>query len=143
MAKNRKSLTIIVGCGRLGSSLANKLSDDQQDVVVIDRHQDSFRRLSSTFAGLTFMGDGCDFDVLNSANIKSAGTVVALTDFDNNNILIGEVAKTMYNVEKVIVRINDKDKEFLCTQMGIETLCPYELSSDNLLELMAEEGARK
>lgn len=134
MANKKKELTIVAGCGTLGARVANEIYHSGANVIVIDRHKDAFERLDSSFGGLTVTGDSCDFAVLKRAEIESANTVIAVTDFENNNIFIGQAAKALFNVENVIVRIVDKDKEALCSEMGIRTICPAELSANTVID---------
>ncbi len=128
--KKKDDLTIIVGCGRLGSSIANQLSANDVNVVVVDDNQDSFRRLSTSYGGLTFLGDATDIDILKELNMASANQVIVVTENDNVNIFVGQMAKVMFNVPKVIVRVYDNDRQPIYAKMGIETICPAELSAE-------------
>ena len=134
MKNKKKNLTIVVGCGTLGARVANEIYDSGASVIVIDRAPESFRRLDSSFGGLTVVGDSCDFDVLKKAEIESANTVIAVTDFENNNIFIGQAAKALFNVENVIVRVIDVNKEEIYRDMGIRTICPARLSADAVID---------
>ena len=138
MSNRKENLTIVVGCGTLGARVANEIYHTGANVIVVDRTADSFRRLESSFGGLTIVGDGCDFEVLKRADIEKATTVIASTNFENNNIFVGQAAKALFKVENVIVRIFHKDKESLCTDMGISTICPAQLSADEVIELYQE-----
>ncbi len=134
MSNRKSNLTIVVGCGTLGARVANEIYDSGANVIVIDRNQDSFQRLESSFGGLTIVGDACDFEVLKRAEIASATTVIAVTDFENNNIFVGQAAKALFNVENVIVRVIDKNKEKIYKDMGISTICPAELSANAVID---------
>lgn len=134
MSKKKKDLTIVVGCGSLGARVANEIYDTGASVIVIDRTPEAFQRLDSSFGGLTVVGDSCDFAVLKKAEIEKATTVIAVTDFENNNIFIGQAAKVLFNVENVIVRIIDMNKEKIYRDMGIRTICPAQLSADAVID---------
>lgn len=134
MGKKKTNLTIIIGCGQLGSRIANEIYHDDANVIVIDRHSESFSRLDSSFGGLTVTGDACDFEILKKAEIEKATCVIAVTDFENNNIFIGQAAKKMFNVEKVIIRIINNDLRPIYETMGINTVCPAELSASAVMD---------
>lgn len=124
-----KEYTIIVGCGRLGSTLAGKLSSEKKDVLVIDVDKNSFRKLPRSYGGLTMLGSGTDLDKLLAANIQRASRVIAVTDEDNINICVAQIAKKMFSVEKVVARIYESEKSILLNDMDIDTICPCILSA--------------
>lgn len=134
----KKNLTIVVGCGTLGARVANEIYDGGNNVIVVDRHKESFSRLESSFGGLTVVGDACDLDVLKKAEIEKADTLIAVTNFENNNIFVGQAAKALFNVDNVIVRVIDKDKEAIYKDMGIQTICPAELSAKTVIDFYKE-----
>jgi len=140
MSKKKEGLTIVVGCGELGATVATHIYDHNGNVIVIDRHKDSFSLLASSFGGMTIMGDGCDFEILRRADIEHADTVIAVTDFDNNNIFIGQTAKAIFNVKNVIVRVKDKNVEAIYKDMGIKTICPAELATNAVINSCLEDN---
>ncbi len=140
MAKKRSNLTIIVGCGQLGSRIANEIYHGDANVIVIDRHQDAFSHLDSSFGGLTIVGDACDFEILRKAEIEKASCVIAVTDFENNNIFIGQAAKKLFNVEKVIIRVLNDDLRPIYEPMGIETVCPSQLTAKAVMDFYNAGG---
>ena len=123
-----KNYVIIVGCGRLGANLANTLSDNGGNVLIIDQDKDSFRKLSPSFGGLTLIGDATDMDVLREAEIEKATVVVAVTDDDNTNIMVAQMAKELFDIQHVISRLYDPDRECVYREFDIETICPAVLS---------------
>lgn len=125
---SEKAYTLIIGCGRLGSSLANELSDKDSDVLIIDRNKDSFRKLAPSYGGLTLMGDATDFNVLNEAQIKKVTRVIAVTDNDNTNIMLAQISKAHFNIARVIIRLYDPERTCIYNGMGIETISPLLLS---------------
>ncbi len=126
--KKPDAYTIIVGCGRLGANLANTLSDAGRNVLILDQNNDSFRRLSSSFGGLSVVGDGTDFQTLKEAEIDKACVVVAVTNNDNTNIMVAQIARDMFHVDHVIARLYDPERECVYREFGIDTICPAVLS---------------
>lgn len=145
-SKKPKQYTIIVGCGRLGANLASELSGEGNNVLIIDENKASFRRLAQNFGGLSVVADGCDLDVLREARIEQASAVIAVTNHDNVNIMVAQISRDMFGVERVIARLYDPACETVYRQLGISTICPSVLSAkeiDKLLEttLLKEESA--
>lgn len=125
-----KNKTIIIGCGRLGSSIANKSSETGRNVMVIDSDENSFSLLDDRFSGYTIKGDATDLTVLVSAFIESAKEVIITTGNDNDNLFIAHVARKVYDVPNIYVRLNDPDKQVLIQGMKIKAIYPFELSFD-------------
>jgi len=115
---------IIVGCGRVGAQLANALSAERHDVVVIDRNPQSFSRLSRTFSGRMLTGVGFDRDTLQKADIESADALAATTDKDNVNIVVAVTAKEYFKVPHVVARIYDYQAAEIYQREGIPTVTP-------------------
>ncbi len=114
---------IIVGCGRVGSTLARLMYRDGHNVTIVDTTSESFRRLGAKFKGQRVIGNGIDEDVLRRAGIENCDVFVAVTQGDNRNILSSQIAKTIYNVNKVITRINDPVRADLYRSVGLITIC--------------------
>ena len=136
-----ESYTVIIGCGRLGAGLAESLSADGQSVLVMDEEEDSFRKLSSGFDGFTEVGDGTDFDDLQEAHIEKAQTALIVTDHDNANIMIAQIVKVHFQVPRVIARLYNPARKKLCEEFGIETICPSELSAQQIRNLLTQPGS--
>lgn len=128
MAKE-KNYSIIVGCGRLGATLAGALHDRDANVLIIDSNEESFRKLPPSFGGISLSGDATEILVLNEADIENATAVVAVTNNDNTNILVAQIAKELFHVPNVIARLYDPEKECVFHKLGIETICPAVLSA--------------
>ena len=135
-SKNQDPYIIIIGCGRLGADLANSLSNEDENVLIMDEKKESFRRLSSNYGGLTLVGHGTDLDKLREANIKQATAVIAVTSDDNTNIMIAQIAKEIFKVEHVIARLYDPDCEIVYRELGINTICPAVLSVKEIDKLL-------
>jgi trk system potassium uptake protein TrkA len=114
---------IVVGCGRVGSQLANFLSKEGHDVVVVDLDPKAFRRLGSSFNGITQVGNGFDPEDLKKAGIENADAFAAVTDLDNTNVMAAQVAKTLFKVPRVIARIYNPDRLATMERLGLETIC--------------------
>jgi len=120
---------VIIGCGRLGSHLASLLSQERKSVVVIDKDQHSFHRLSDEFSGFTIEADALEEETLLEAKIDKADVVVTTTNDDNTNIMIAQIAKTIYNVPKVIARLFEPSRQRVYEELDIQTICPTILSA--------------
>lgn len=120
---------IIVGCGRLGSKLANELSADGHRLIVIDNHRASFDRLSVDFSGYTIVGDATEVQVLKEANIAQTHTLFATTSEDNVNLMIAQVAYVLFSVPNVVARVYDPQREAVYREFGIQTISPTNLSA--------------
>lgn len=134
---NKEDFTIIIGCGKLGANIANGLSNDVGNVLIIDDNQDSFRRLASNFGGLTIVGDGTDLDILKEAKIDDATTLIAVTNDDNINLMIAQMAKEIFNVENVIARLYDIERGNIYKELGINIVCPAMLSANEIKNLLS------
>ncbi|WP_017470408.1 potassium channel family protein [Amphibacillus jilinensis] len=132
--------SIIIGCGRLGSRIANELSANDEDVLIIDRDEEAFRKLSKSYGGLTLVGDGTDLALLKEANVKKASTVILTTDNDNINILISQMLKIIFNKEFIIARLYDSEKDYVYEELGIKTICPVDLSIQELNRYFKNRG---
>ncbi|HBQ52355.1 MAG TPA: potassium transporter TrkA [Acidimicrobium sp.] len=124
---------VIVGCGRVGSTLALSLISSGHSVAVVDRKSDAFFRLRDNFAGQTITGIGFDRDVLEQAGIKQASAVAAVTNGDNSNILIARVARESFGIENVVARISDPKRAEIYERLGIATVATVKWTSDRIL----------
>jgi len=115
---------LILGCGRVGSTLASMLDRSGHSVSVLDQSSDAFQRLSPDFGGETYVGNGVDEDILIRAGIKDADAFVAVTNGDNRNIMAGQIAKEIFHVNKVMCRIYDPIREQTYRELGMDTMCP-------------------
>lgn len=135
--KKKKDYTIIVGCGRLGASLANTLSDEGEDVLIMDEDRNAFRRLDPNFGGLSVVASGTDFDKLREAKIETASAVIAVTNDDNTNITVAQIARELFGVNRVVARLYDPESELVYKQLGISTICPSVLSAKEIDKLLS------
>ena len=130
---------IVVGCGRVGSTVARELSASGHDVVVVDRNAAAFRRLGNSFTGRTVVGIGFDREVLHASGIEHADAVVAVTSGDNSNVLVARVAREMFGVENVVARIYDPRRAAIYQRLGIATVATVAWTSSQILSFVAPD----
>ena len=130
--KEKEDYTIIVGCGRLGAKIANAMSDREENVLVIDKSESSNKRLSLDFGGINIFGDGMDIATLKEAEIEKASVLIAVTDDDNINIMVAQMAKELFKVPRVIARLYDPEKACVFDGQDINVICPAMLSADSI-----------
>ncbi|MBE5991285.1 TrkA family potassium uptake protein [Lacrimispora sp.] len=141
--QKNENYTIIIGCGRLGANLANTLSDNGEDVLIIDKNKEAFRKLSPAYGGLSLNGDATDLDILQEAQINNATTVIAVTNNDNANILVAQVAREIFHIERVIARLYDPEREYVYHEFGIDTICPAVLSVKEIDKILSRPDMLK
>jgi trk system potassium uptake protein TrkA len=124
---------IIIGCGRLGSLLAEELSESGADVTIIDRDKTRLNALGSGFNGQIIKGIEFDTDILIKAGIKNADLLLAVTPDDNVNITVSMVAKRLFNVPRVIARVCSQDKIYVYEKLGIDLINPIQLGVEALI----------
>ena len=115
---------VIFGCGRVGSQLAVLLSSLGHEISIIDSNPDAFLKLPETYKGTNILGNGMDDDVLRRAGIENADAFIAVTQGDNRNIMVSEMAKFVYNVPKVITRVYDPVRCEMFGKLGLDTSSP-------------------
>jgi trk system potassium uptake protein len=128
---------LIVGCGRVGSTLA-KLLVAEHDVVVVDENPGAFKRLGARFGGGVEVGTGIDYDVLKRAGAEKADGFVAVTDGDNRNVMAALIAQRMFRIPKIVARIYDPPRGQLYRDLGIETFSPTTLGAQIIRDLLLD-----
>jgi trk system potassium uptake protein TrkA len=131
---------VIMGCGRVGSSLALSLENQGHDVAVIDQEESAFRRLGSAFEGRRVTGVGFDRDTLHEAGITDAYAFAAVSSGDNSNILAARVARETFGVEHVVARIYDPGRAEVYQRLGIPTVATVKWTSDQMLRRLLPQG---
>ena len=132
---------VIMGCGRVGSSVAHSLEDHNHSVAVIDQNEDAFRRLGRSFEGRRVVGVGFDRDTLMEAGITSAHAFAAVSNGDNSNILAARVARETFGVENVVARIYDPGRAEVYQRLGIPTVATVRWTADQMLRRLTPEGS--
>ncbi|MCB9137658.1 MAG: TrkA family potassium uptake protein [Caldilineaceae bacterium] len=125
--------TVIAGCGRLGSLLAGDLSKQGHSIVVIDRDEARFTNLSIEFSGFTIAGDAVELEILQRAKVDRADCLLATTNDDNVNLMVAQVARTVFQVPVVIARLFNPAREAVYRELGVATISPTKLSADAFL----------
>ena len=125
---------IVIGCGRVGSSIARQLFSDGWDVTAIDEKEDALARLGEDWRGGFVLGHGMDVDVLRAAGIEDADAVVVSTDGDNTNLVIGQVAQKRFANQCVVVRVLDPARAAFYEARGLRTVCPTSTAIDVLTQ---------
>ena len=131
---------VIMGCGRLGSTLAHKLDASGHSVAVIDQNSDAFRRLGAEFSGITVTGIGFDRDVLRAAGIEHADAFAAVSSGDNSNIISARLAHETYGVTRVVARIYDSRRAQVYERLGIPTVATIRWAADRMVRHLVPEG---
>ncbi|GAA4403783.1 TrkA family potassium uptake protein [Ornithinibacter aureus] len=131
---------VIMGCGRVGASLARAIERAGHEVAVIDQDESSFRRLGTTFEGRTITGVGFDRDTLRAAGIENAYAFAAVSSGDNSNILAARVAREKYGVEHVVARIYDPGRAEIYQRLGIPTVATVKWTSDQMVRRLLPQG---
>ena len=132
---------VIMGCGRVGATLAHSLEDHGHTVAVIDQKAEAFRRLGSHFEGTTVEGVGFDRDTLREARIEQAYAFAAVSSGDNSNILAARVARETFGVANVVARIYDPRRAEVYERLGIPTVATVRWTSDQMLRRLLPRGA--
>lgn len=132
---------IIVGCSRIGALLARTLDAGGHEVTIMDNDPYSFRRLEfypdfPEFKGTALKGNGVNTEALKKAGIEGADVLFALTQGDNRNIMSCQIAKHIFNVPRVICKINDPLRQEMYSSLGLETLSPTTIITQALKDML-------
>jgi trk system potassium uptake protein TrkA len=129
---------IVIGCGRVGSAVAQQLQGSGWDVTVLDENEDALGRLGETWTGGFVVGHGMDMQLLRQAGIEEADAVVVTTDGDNSNIVIAQVAQKHFQVPTVIVRILDPARAQFYATRGLRIVCPTSSAIETLVSAVRQ-----
>ena len=132
---------VIMGCGRVGSTIAHILEDLGHSVAVIDQDPDAFRKLRPGFKGSKITGIGFDRDVLIEAGIERADAFAAVSSGDNSNVISARVVRESFGVERVVARIYDPRRAEVYQRLGIPTVATVRWTADQMLRRLLPEGA--
>jgi len=132
---------VIMGCGRVGSTLARNLEKRGHTVAIIDQSADSFRRLSPNYTGRTVTGMGFDREVLIEAGIEEAEAFAAVSNGDNSNILAARVARENFGIGNVVARIYDPGRAEVYQRLGIPTVGTVRWTVDQMMRRLLPEGS--
>ncbi len=130
-----KDKILIIGCGRLGSSIASLLSSQGENVIILDKTSSSFRKLADSFGGFSLVGDATDqYTLETDVGIKDVSEVFITTNNDNTNLFIAHLCHFIYHVPHIYVRFFDTDKSKLIEHTAIEAIYPATLSMDSFMK---------
>jgi trk system potassium uptake protein TrkA len=119
---------LVVGCGKVGSKLASTLSREGHDVSVVDKNENSFELLDEDYSGFTTAGIPIDQDVLRRAGIENCDAVTAVSQDDNVNIMVSQLAREIFHIPIVLARIYDPKRKDVFSHFGLHTVCPTNLT---------------
>ena len=139
---------LIVGCGRVGSSIAKTMLSDGHDVSVLDEDPEAIALLErgqdqtwDALGGSFTVGTALEIDALREAGIERADAFVASTDGDNTNLVIAQIAQRRFEVGKVVVRVLDPARASWYEQQGLCTVCPTQKAIEMLEAAVREQAA--
>ena len=132
-------LVLIVGCGRVGSAIANSMLAEGHEVSVLDEDPEALALLDRGHTesweergGRYTVGTALELDALLAAGIEEADAFVASTDGDNTNLVIAQIAKCRFNIERVVVRVLDPARARWYAEQGLQTVCPTQTAIELL-----------
>ncbi len=125
---------LVVGCGRVGSTVALTLAEEGWDVTAVDESEGALARLGERWRGGFVNGHGMDVDVLREAGIEQADAVVVATDGDNTNIVVAQIAQRLFGVDCVVVRLLDPARADFYADRGLDVVCPTRTAYETLAE---------
>lgn len=132
---------VVMGCGRVGASIAQELQGSGHDVSIIDRDAAAFRRLPEDFGGIKVKGVGFDQEVLRRAGTAEADAFAAVSSGDNSNIIAARVARETFNVPKVVARIYDAKRAAVYERLGIPTVATVPWTTDRFISALGSGSA--
>jgi trk system potassium uptake protein TrkA len=127
---------VIVGCGRVGSTLAENFDAEGNEVIILDTRTAAFDRLPETFKGSAVRGDGTDEEVLRRAGAQGADVFLSLTEGDNRNVMAAQVATESFAIPQVIAKINDPVRAAAYAELGVVTLCRTNIMVDSVAKFL-------
>ena len=132
---------VIMGCGRVGSTLAHILEEQGHSVAIIDQDREAFRKLRSGFKGKRIVGVGFDQDVLSQAGIEEADAFAAVSSGDNSNVIAARVVRESFGVARVVARIYDPRRAEVYQRLGIPTVATVRWTADQMLRRLLPDGS--
>lgn len=133
--KNKKNNVIIVGCSRFGVKLAGSLSSIGYNLTIIDKDESAFLKLPDNYSGYEVLADGTDASVLKENGIEETKMFIAVTESENANILAARVARDIFDVPEVYIRLTDTEKEDLIDDENIKAIYPFKLSIEEFKKI--------
>lgn len=129
---------LIVGCGRVGTQLAKQLSQKGHDVSVVDADEERLEQLGDGFEGMVVQGVAMDLDVLREAGIEGCDAMAVVSQDDNLNITVAQIAKEFFGVDRIIARVSDPEREDVFERFGLSTVCPTKVAAETVYDALVE-----
>lgn len=129
---------LIIGCGKTGARIADVLFRQGHDVSILDQDMHSFDALPPEFNGFTTHGVPIDRDNLKKAGIESCEAVIAVTQDDNINIMVAQMATELFHIKKVLTRVYDPKRGEVFSRFGLHTICPTNLTVSAMCNALTE-----
>ena len=130
---------LIVGCGRVGSELAGALSREGHTVAIVDANESAFDLLPPDYSGYCTVGIPIDLDVLREAGIENCDALAAVSQDDNTNIMVCQLAKEYFHLENILARIYDPRRENVCSHFGLLPVCPTRLTVETVKNILLQD----
>ncbi|MDO4204825.1 MAG: TrkA family potassium uptake protein [Selenomonadaceae bacterium] len=132
---------VIIGCGRLGATLAEQLEAAGKETLIIDKNQSAFDKLPDTYGGMTLTGDASELAVLKRVGLESAEGVIVVTNNDNMNAMIAQLVRELQPGARprIIARLYEPGREVVYRELGITSICPSELSAREISKFLGED----
>ena len=130
---------LIVGCGRVGSELADALSREGHTVAIVDANESAFDLLPPDYSGYCTVGIPIDLDVLREAGIENCDALAAVSQDDNTNIMVCQLAKEYFHLENILARIYDPRRENVFSHFGLRTVCPTRLTVETVKNILLQD----
>ena len=129
---------MVIGCGRVGSAVAQQLQGSGWDVTVLDENEDALGRLGESWTGDFIVGHGMDLQLLKEGGIEEADAVVVTTDGDNTNLVIAQAALKHFEVPTVVVRVLDPARAQFYATRGLRIVCPTSAAIETLVGVVRQ-----
>lgn len=127
---------LVMGCGRTGAAIAERLDREGHRVTVIDRDAGQFQRLGDGFGGRLAEGNGMDREALERAGVREADAFVAVTQGDNRNFFASQLAREVYGVGRVVCRVKDPQRGAIFAQLGIDAYSPTSAGAEAMIAML-------
>lgn len=134
---------LIVGCGRVGSELAGALSREGHTVAIVDANESAFDLLPPDYSGYCTVGIPIDLDVLREAGIENCDALAAVSQDDNTNIMVCQLAKEYFHLENILARIYDPRRENVFSHFGLRTVCPTRLTVETVKNILLQDNPQQ
>ena len=137
---NGENYYVIIGCGRLGATLAEQLEAAGKEVLIVDKRQEAFDKLPDSYGGMTLTGDGSELAVLERVSLDSAEGVIVVTNNDNMNAMVAQLVRELNPGPRprIIARLYEPGREVVYRELGITSICPSELSAREIANCLGE-----